>query len=43
MRKGKFSAGEAVLRMKIDMRSTNPVKWDPIAYRIKYVTVVVLS
>ena len=38
MRKGKFAEGEATLRMKIDMRSPNPCMWDPVAYRIKYVT-----
>jgi glutaminyl-tRNA synthetase len=34
MRKGKYGEGEATLRMKIDMKSTNSVMRDPIAYRI---------
>ena len=38
MRQGKFAEGEATLRMKIDMRSPDPCMWDPVAYRIKYVT-----
>lgn len=38
MRKGKFGEGEATLRMKIDMHSPNPCMWDPVAYRIKYIT-----
>ena len=36
MRKGKFTEGEATLRMKIDMRNPNPCMWDPVAYRIKH-------
>jgi len=36
MRKGKFAEGEAVLRMKMNMQSDNPVMRDLIAYRIKY-------
>ena len=48
MRRGKFAEGEvgvergcdaqATLRMKIDMRSPNPCMWDPVAYRIKYIS-----
>jgi glutaminyl-tRNA synthetase len=34
MRKGKFAEGEAILRMKIDMKSANSVMRDPIAYRV---------
>eukprot|EP00604_Paraphysomonas_vestita_P003143 CAMPEP_0174820862 /NCGR_PEP_ID=MMETSP1107-20130205/4962_1 /TAXON_ID=36770 /ORGANISM="Paraphysomonas vestita, Strain GFlagA" /LENGTH=619 /DNA_ID=CAMNT_0016037017 /DNA_START=191 /DNA_END=2050 /DNA_ORIENTATION=+ len=37
MRKGKYPAGGAVLRMKMDMYSTNPNMWDQVAYRVKYV------
>ena len=37
MRKGKFAEGEAMLRLKMDMRSRQSVLWDPVAYRIKYV------
>lgn len=36
MRFGKFKEGEAVLRMKMDLNSTNPCMWDLVAYRIKY-------
>lgn len=34
MRRGYFGEGEAVLRMKIDMKSANPVMRDPVAYRV---------
>lgn len=37
MRKGKFKPGEAVLRMKGDMKSPNPCMRDMVAYRIKFV------
>lgn len=37
MRKGKYGASEATLRMKMDMTSPNPNMWDQVAYRIKYV------
>ena len=37
MRKGKYGASEATLRMKMDMSSPNPNMWDQVAYRIKYV------
>ena len=37
MKKGKYGAGEATLRMKMDMQSPNPNMWDQVAYRIKYV------
>ena len=37
MRKGKYGANEATLRMKMDMNSPNPNMWDQVAYRIKYV------
>jgi len=37
MRKGKYDAGAATLRMKMDMNSPNPNMWDQVAYRIKYV------
>jgi glutaminyl-tRNA synthetase len=38
MRKGKFKPGEAVLRMKGNMKSPNPVMRDMVAYRIKFVS-----
>jgi len=37
MRKGKYAANEATLRMKMDMLSPNPNMWDQVAYRIKYI------
>lgn len=37
MRRGKYSEGEATLRMKIDMQHTNLVMRDPVAYRIMHV------
>lgn len=37
MRKGKYSASAATLRLKMDMTSPNPNMWDQVAYRIKYV------
>ena len=37
MRRGKYAAGAAMLRLKMDMRSNKSVLWDPVAYRIKYV------
>ena len=37
MRRGKYAANEATLRMKMDMLSPNPNMWDQVAYRIKYV------
>lgn len=37
MRKGKFDANAATLRLKMDMNSPNPNMWDQVAYRIKYV------
>lgn len=36
MRKGKYAANEATLRLKMDMNSPNPNMWDQVAYRIKY-------
>ncbi|KAJ1498207.1 hypothetical protein HMI55_005066 [Coelomomyces lativittatus] len=36
MRAGRFREGEAILRMKMDMKSGNPQFWDLAAYRIKY-------
>ena len=36
MRKGKYDASEATLRLKMDMTSSNPNMWDQVAYRIKY-------
>ena len=36
MTRGFYSEGEACLRMKIDMSSSNPCLRDPVAYRIKY-------
>lgn len=36
MKHGKFAEGAATLRMKMDMKSTNSVMWDLVAYRIKY-------
>lgn len=38
MRKGKYDAGKATLRMKMDMLSQNPNMWDQVAYRIKYIS-----
>jgi glutaminyl-tRNA synthetase len=37
MRKGKFDANAATLRLKMDMASPNPNMWDQVAYRIKYI------
>lgn len=37
MRRGKYAASEATLRLKMDMTSPNPNMWDQVAYRIKYV------
>eukprot|EP01038_Epipyxis_sp_PR26KG_P011521 gene11521-15434_t len=37
MKKGKYSANEATLRLKMDMLSPNPNMWDQVAYRIKYI------
>lgn len=37
MKHGKLREGEATLRLKMDMKSTNSVMWDLVAYRIKYV------
>jgi len=34
MRDGKYSPGEAVLRMKQDLEDGNPQMWDLAAYRI---------
>lgn len=34
MKRGLYREGEASLRMKIDMRHTNPNLWDPVAYRV---------
>lgn len=36
MKNGKYEEGAATLRLKIDMTSSNPTLWDPVAYRIKY-------
>jgi glutaminyl-tRNA synthetase len=36
MRKGKYEEGKATLRMKGDMKHSNPQFWDIVAYRIKY-------
>lgn len=36
MRKGKYNANAATLRLKMDMYSSNPNMWDQVAYRIKY-------
>ncbi|KAL0241804.1 hypothetical protein GEMRC1_007039 [Eukaryota sp. GEM-RC1] len=36
MRQGRFAEGEAVLRMKMDMKSDNPCMRDLVAYRIKF-------
>lgn len=36
MRKGKYDANAATLRLKMDMLSPNPNMWDQVAYRIKY-------
>ena len=38
MRMGLHPEGSLTLRMKIDMKADNPNLWDPIAYRIKYVS-----
>ena len=37
MRQGRFEEKECCLRMKIDMKHSNPCMRDPVAYRIKYV------
>ena len=37
MKKGKYAASDATLRLKMDMLSPNPNLWDQVAYRIKYV------
>jgi glutaminyl-tRNA synthetase len=36
MRDGKYKEGEATLRMKMDLESSNPCMWDLVAYRVKY-------
>lgn len=36
MKNGKFAEGEAMLRLKMDMKSDNPCMRDLVAYRIKY-------
>ena len=36
MRKGYYDEAEACMRMKIDMKHTNPCMRDPVAFRIKY-------
>lgn len=36
MKKGKYAANQATLRLKMDMLSPNPNMWDQVAYRIKY-------
>lgn len=36
MKNGKYDAGAATLRLKMDMHSPNPNMWDQVAYRIKY-------
>lgn len=36
MKQGCYDEGEAVLRMKMDLKSGNPQFWDLAAYRIKY-------
>lgn len=36
MRQGKIDEGKATLRMKMDMKSDNPVMRDLVAYRIKF-------
>jgi glutaminyl-tRNA synthetase len=38
MRNGAYPTGGATLRMKMDWNNPNPNFWDPVAYRIKYVT-----
>ena len=38
MRNGAYPTGGATLRMKMDWSNPNPNFWDPVAYRIKYVT-----
>mmetsp|Transcript_38374 Transcript_38374/g.66622 ORF Transcript_38374/g.66622 Transcript_38374/m.66622 type:complete len:658 (+) Transcript_38374:60-2033(+) len=37
MKKGKFAAGAAALRLKMDMTSANANMYDQVAYRIKYI------
>lgn len=37
MRKGEYKAGEAILRMKMDMQHPNPQFWDLIAYRVMFI------
>ena len=34
MKNGEYQPGTAILRLKMDMQSTNPYFWDPVAYRI---------
>eukprot|EP01126_Amoeba_proteus_P017121 TRINITY_DN180_c0_g2_i2.p1 TRINITY_DN180_c0_g2~~TRINITY_DN180_c0_g2_i2.p1 ORF type:complete len:461 (+),score=80.96 TRINITY_DN180_c0_g2_i2:1104-2486(+) len=36
MRRGLFKEGEATLRMKMDMQSSNSCMWDTVAYRVKF-------
>jgi len=36
MKNGKYKEGEATLRMKMNMQSSNSCMWDSVAYRIKY-------
>lgn len=43
MRKGKYTEGECVLRMKIDMQNNNHTLRDPVAYRIKYTHIIALG
>lgn len=38
MKEGRYNASEAVLRMKMDMEDGNPMMWDLVAYRIKFMS-----
>ena len=36
MKNGEYKEGEATLRLKMDMNSSNPCLWDLVAYRVMY-------
>ncbi|PWA00282.1 hypothetical protein BB558_003666 [Smittium angustum] len=38
MKDGRYAAGEAILRMKMDLEDGNPQMWDLVAYRVMYAT-----
>lgn len=37
MRQGRIGEGEATIRMKQDIQSSNPTMWDLVAFRVKFV------